>query len=90
MSETNVRKCQRCEDPKCDPEQVPGSKTPCITCGQPYGNHCFTRHCKTQSNYTPERWKMVEENKALGTEVGPNSHADVMAACEKVLAKDRN
>ena len=33
---------------------------------------------------------MVEENKALGTEVGPNSHADVMAACEKVLAKDRN
>lgn len=37
-----------CGNERCEPAQSPGSKTPCMTCGQPYGNHCYGVHCELQ------------------------------------------
>jgi hypothetical protein len=80
-------KCTRCTLECCNPQQAPGSKTPCMTCGQPYGNHCYSRHCATQSAFftAPEEWKqMVEENKR---EAGEFNYEDMISVAVKCTGK---
>ncbi len=88
-----MTKCTRCENPTCEPAQLPGSKTPCMTCGQPYGNHCITRHVQTQ--FAPlgeggwERYSaMVEQNRALCGELpdAATQQRDMVIVGEQVLA----
>jgi len=63
-------KCERCKQPTCEPARVPGSRVPCMTCGQPYGNHCYSRHCETQFCFDQEkRAKLCAENR-VGTSKG--------------------
>lgn len=40
-------KCS-CGDDHCEPTQIPDSRTACMTCGQPYGNHCIRIHSRLQ------------------------------------------
>lgn len=83
-------KCERCKNEKCDPEQVPGSKTPCLTCGQPYGEHCYSRHAATQFCFNEkERQKLMLENLAMCGELPPPDvrRADELEAILKVGAR---
>lgn len=77
-------KCSRCPNEFCNPEQAPGSKTPCMTCGQPYGNHCYSRHVQTQAAFFSgiEKWKqMVEENKREAGEFNYGEAMEVALRC---------
>jgi hypothetical protein len=38
----------KCGYAQCERAQIPGSVTACITCGQPYGDHCITEHVRRQ------------------------------------------
>lgn len=79
--------CSRCDNPVCKPEQAPGSKSPCITCAQPYGDHCWSLHCRTQGMFFSDRekWKtMIEENKSRA---GERDTGDEMEMCFKATGR---